>query len=197
MAATCVGDTIYAIGGYDGITSCLKTVECYDPGTDTWTPLPVDMNVARSMHGAATVNTRVYVVGGYDGSADLASCEVYDPEAKRWDVLPSMSSPRCMVSVGVLGELVFVVGGCDCSQSLSSVEVFSTDKKEWQEVAPMNEPRSGHGVGVVGRKLYALGGYRGAELGYSSSIERYDMEANSWSLVGTMNCDRRRFGCCS
>lgn len=201
MAAASLGGCIYAIGGYDGITSCLKTVELYDPHTDAWTLLPTHMNTSRSMHDAAVLHSCIYVVGGYDGSADLASCEVYDPETNRWDMLRDMHSPRCMASVGVVGDRVYVVGGCDCSQSLASVEVLCLETAggggEWQLVAEMNEPRSGHGVGVVGRRLYALGGYRGATLGYSSSIECYDVETNSWNVVATMNAERRRFGCCS
>jgi len=36
VAAVALGSHLYAVGGYDGIMSCLQTVERYDPATDTW-----------------------------------------------------------------------------------------------------------------------------------------------------------------
>ena len=130
VATVALGDYIYAIGGYDGFSSCLQSVECYDMSSSTWSYVS-DMCVALSLHDVAVLNQRLFVVGGYDGGGDLASCEVYTPELNKWELIKEMGSPRCMSGVGVVGSSLFVVGGCDCSQNLSSVEVYDEDKGVW------------------------------------------------------------------
>ena len=194
MAAVAIDKFIYAVGGYDGITSCLRSVERYDTTSGKWSSVS-DMCTARSMHDVAVLKKRLFVVGGYDGGGDLASCEVYSPLLDKWELIQDMASPRCMAGVGVVNSTLFVVGGCDCSQNLCSVEVYDEIEGTWKKAADMSECRSGHGVAVVGQKLYALGGYRGADQGYSSSIECYDVARDCWSVVGSMKAERRRFGC--
>ena len=42
---------LYAVGGYDGASRhCLSTVECYNPESDTWTPV-AEMSCRRSGAG--------------------------------------------------------------------------------------------------------------------------------------------------
>jgi N-acetylneuraminic acid mutarotase len=40
------------------------------------------------------IEGNVYVMGGFDGAAKLASVERYDPVANEWHTLPSMSTAR-------------------------------------------------------------------------------------------------------
>ncbi len=86
VTTVALGDYIYAIGGYNGFSSCLRSVERYDMSSSTWLYIS-DMCVARSMHDVAVLNQRLFVVGGYDGGGDLASCEVYSPELNKWELI--------------------------------------------------------------------------------------------------------------
>jgi hypothetical protein len=70
------GDTLYAVGGFAG--AGLATLEAYDPSTDTWTTRAA-MLTARSSIGASAVGGLLYVIGGYDGNAPLATVEAYHP----------------------------------------------------------------------------------------------------------------------
>lgn len=189
---------LYAIGGYDGIVSCLQSVECYDPTTNSWSEV-ASMNSQRSMMAVAILSNKkqFIVVGGYDGSSDLASCEMYDAETDSWSMIEEMHMRRCMAGVGVIDGLLYAVGGCDCSQSLRSMEVYDPEKNKWSVLAEMTKARSGLGVAVVGRRLYAVGGYSGTGPDYCSSVECYDPDRNSWIFVASMQVGRRRFGCCS
>ncbi|MGA7306375.1 MAG: kelch repeat-containing protein [Rhodothermales bacterium] len=69
VSATAVNGIIYAIGGANGFTA-LSTVEAYDPATDTWTEKRSIGSVdepgdgARWAFGIATVDEKVYVIGG-------------------------------------------------------------------------------------------------------------------------------------
>lgn len=74
------GTIIYRVGGLAPNASLPeKTVDAYDPATDTWTALP-DMSVARFRPGAVVVNGVLYVFGGATGSGNnfLASVEAYE-----------------------------------------------------------------------------------------------------------------------
>ena len=50
------------------------------------------------------MESKLYVVGGDDGTANLTSVEVYDPETDQWTLLPShMSLGRSYAGIA-LGE---------------------------------------------------------------------------------------------
>lgn len=67
---------LYAVGGRDG-SSCLRTVECYDPHTNKWTPC-APMARRRGGVGVGVVNGYLYAVGGHDAPAS-------NPCASRFD----------------------------------------------------------------------------------------------------------------
>jgi large repetitive protein len=54
------------------------SAELYDPATGTWTNTGF-LNLARSDHTATLLaNGKVLAAGGYDGTASLASAEIYN-----------------------------------------------------------------------------------------------------------------------
>lgn len=52
---------LYAVGGRDG-SSCLKSVECFDPHTNKWT-LCAQMSKRRGGVGVTTWNGLLYAIG--------------------------------------------------------------------------------------------------------------------------------------
>lgn len=88
-----VNNKIYAIGGYSG--SVLRTVEEYDPTTDSWTR-KADMPTPRRQLIVVSVNNRIYAIGGVNFSSDpnslvySYSTEEYDPAANTWTSKASM-----------------------------------------------------------------------------------------------------------
>lgn len=63
---------LYAVGGRDG-SSCLKTVECFDPHTNKWlhcTP----MSKRRGGVGVTTGGGFLYAVGGHEAPATNPTC---------------------------------------------------------------------------------------------------------------------------
>lgn len=69
------------------------------------------MNCCRSALGAAAMDGRLYVCGGYDGVSSLRTCEVYYPKNDRWHMLPSMNDCRSAGGVVALGGLLYALGG--------------------------------------------------------------------------------------
>ena len=66
LGVVSLGGYLYVTGGanYDGGHTIFKSVEKYDPETDTWT-LVEDMNHARFGHGVVSHAGKIYVFGGY------------------------------------------------------------------------------------------------------------------------------------
>ena len=81
-------------GGANAAVS-LESAEIYDPATGTLERRGPDVR-PRAMHTATLLPSgKVLVAGGYDGKNELASAELYDPEANNWSATGSLAAgPR-------------------------------------------------------------------------------------------------------
>uniref|UniRef100_A0A1B6DBP3 Kelch-like protein diablo n=1 Tax=Clastoptera arizonana TaxID=38151 RepID=A0A1B6DBP3_9HEMI len=79
-------------GGYDR-AECLRSVELYDPSSNIWADL-APMREARGRFDIAVVGTKVYAVGGCNGTTELATVECYDPNEKKWQRVTSLPLAR-------------------------------------------------------------------------------------------------------
>jgi N-acetylneuraminic acid mutarotase len=136
------------------------------------------MNTARCSMRAATINDKVYVVGGYNGAA-LHTVEQYDPATNTWTGKAPMPTARIGFEVGVIDGKLYAVGGQDDAQNLlATVEQYDPVTNTWTTKAPM---RAGHAeltVGVVGRKLYAIDSY-------DRTVEEYNPDTNTWRKMAS------------
>ena len=67
---------LYAVGGRDG-SSCLRSVECFDPHTNKWS-LCAPMTKRRGGVGVSTCNGFLYAVGGHDAPASNPTSSRFD-----------------------------------------------------------------------------------------------------------------------
>ena len=81
LSVVVIDDTLYAIGGYDGV-AYLPTVEVYDPATDHWTT-KTPMPTPRAIASALALDGKLYVAGGYTGITSRV-VESYDPATGSW-----------------------------------------------------------------------------------------------------------------
>lgn len=51
-----------------------------------------------------TCNSKLYAIGGYDGTCNLSSVEFYDPEVDQWTLVAAMHAHEGVVGVGVLPD---------------------------------------------------------------------------------------------
>lgn len=88
VAVEAVNGKIYVIGGSKRTGTYwagLKTVEEYDPATDTWTTKS-EMPTARWSLGTSVIDNKIYAVGGNTQYPTIASAlEVYDLATDTWD----------------------------------------------------------------------------------------------------------------
>ena len=77
--------------------AALRSVEAYDPATDSWedrAPMPAGR---QSMGAALGADGRIYVVGGadqYSNPAPKAEVFIYDPKTDSWSEGPPLNHPR-------------------------------------------------------------------------------------------------------
>ena len=188
--AATVGTKIYVVGGWDA--EPLSTMEMFDVSDPSagWQVLPVTLNVARDGLAAGAVGTKIYAIGGRQFSPTSASStvEMYDTSnpSAGWQLLPSLNSPRELVSVAVVGSKIYAIGGSPNPGNLSaSVEVLDTSDPGagWQLLpAELNTARMAHGAATVGTRIYVVAGVGGEPL---STVEMYDVSdpAAGWQLL--------------
>ncbi|GBP46686.1 Ring canal kelch homolog [Eumeta japonica] len=183
---------VYAVGGFNG-TLRVRSVDVYDPTTDTWSFGP-SMRARRSTLGVAVLEHQIYAVGGFDGTTGLSSAEVLDTHTGVWREIASMSTRRSSVGVAVLQGKIYAVGGYDGAsrQCLASVECYDPETNTWSGVPEMSARRSGAGVGVVDGVLYAVGGHDGPAV--RRSVEAWRPGETAWRAVAPMAAARRNAG---
>ena len=79
-SAVTINGKIYIISGTDRWPA-LKTLDEYDPATDTWTKM-ADIPTARAAFGADAIDGKIYAIGGFDGAMWVSTVEEFDIEAE-------------------------------------------------------------------------------------------------------------------
>jgi hypothetical protein len=115
LAAAVVGNTIYVFGGCrvgaNGLRF-LRSVDAYDPSTDSWSRAPANLPTARAaMYSVATLGGTVHVIGGWAGGGPLGTHEVYSAPADAYTEAAEMLTARGEMGVVAAGGRIYAVGG--------------------------------------------------------------------------------------
>lgn len=81
-----------------------------------------DMNIARSKHSMTTINDKfLFVVGGFNFSSVISSCERFDIEKSVWTQIASLNENRMQISViAIEPKSLYAFGGVTNTGSKSS-----------------------------------------------------------------------------
>jgi len=168
LATSVVDGKIYAIGG-TGSSSLWagfrRTVEVYDPLTDTWTR-KADMPTARIFFSTSVVDGKIYAIGGaLVTKAGLSTVEVYDPATDTWTTKNPMPTARHAHASAVVDGKIYIIGGGPEGganhagpDGLSVVEAYDPATDTWTTIADMPEPRGLLSASAIGGIIYAIGG---------------------------------------
>mgnify|MGYP000201798521 CR=1 FL=1 len=163
----------YLFGGWNG-TAYQAVGYVYDSaaagGAGTWTEIARPAE-ARGFGAAATLVDRIFYVGGYDDKREWATCEVYLPEANRWESCAPMLLPRGGLGLAAIGGRVYAIGG-GWTAYLGFNERYNPSTNTWSVVQTpiVGEWRN---LGLVAREtsLYVVGGWSGDYLNRVYAIE--------------------------
>lgn len=172
-----VGDDIVTIGGTwwehkpsgKSVKHWGSAVYALDSRKMKWKSLP-DYPVPVGYPFVASIENRLYVIGGRDESHGIAESFVLNLSAKehRWIRGPSLPRPRWALPGSVINGVIYVAGGTEGDPSRTkgtrlSGNVLAFDPRQtvkgWREVAKLPKRRAEWAMGTAcGNKLYLFGG---------------------------------------
>ncbi|NWQ78118.1 KLH17 protein, partial [Columbina picui] len=188
FAVPCAGGgSLFAIHG-----DC----EAYDTRTDRW-HMVASMSTRRARVGVAAIGNKLYAVGGYDGTSDLATVESYDPVTNSWQPEVSMGTRRSCLGVAALHGLLYAAGGYDGASCLNSWNRCGQPEQGlWEAVlgpGPCFLVNSYARVTVFAEgNLYAVGGYDSSS--HLATVEKYEPQVNTWTPIANMLSRRSSAG---
>ncbi|KAK4780742.1 hypothetical protein SAY87_016848 [Trapa incisa] len=165
----------YSVDNGRGLAS--DEVYQYDSCLNSWSRL-ANMNVARYDFACATVNGKVYAIGGYgiEGHS-LSSAEVYDPDTDKWTLIESLRRPRWGCFACSFDGKLYVMGGRSSFSIGNSrfVDVYNPERHEWGEMKNGCVMVTAHAV--IGKKLFCM------EWKNQRKLMIFNAEDSSWKVV--------------
>jgi N-acetylneuraminic acid mutarotase len=188
--AAVAGGKLFVIGGYTrsllNIWHPVATVYMYDPMKDAWSERRA-MPTPRGALAVVEHGGKLYAIGGYDRSANIAALEVYDPATDAWTTKAPLPTPRDHLAAAVVHQRIYAIGGRlngSYAQNLAVVEAYDPQQDRWVRVADMPTARSGITAGVLNDTVYVVGG-EGPD-GTFPANEAYQAHADRWQTMRPM-----------
>ena len=181
---------LYLLGGMDGGGNAIGTCLRYDVGLNVWSPIAV--MPARWGHASAYFDGKIYVFGGYStsGMVHATATSVYDIATDSWSVGSPLPTWRALMQAREVGGRIYVMGG-SLQGPLSAVnEAYDPATDSWTTLAPLPGGRASYGAvadNARGR-IYVIGG---ETIGATNSCLQYEVGANSWVQINSMNQARQ------
>lgn len=175
LAAVAAEGYIYAIGGFPNATGSAASVDRYDPGSDSWSPVPSmpagvgDLGVAVILEGGSSVSDRAYGVW------------------RAGSPLPVGRAAPAMVSVG---DEVYLIAGYQDSGYSSTTWKYNVRSNSWTSLPSLSVAMGASAAAFWNGKIYLFGGWNGA---YQSTLFIYDTRSDSWSNGPSMPSPRAGF----
>jgi N-acetylneuraminic acid mutarotase len=158
---------------------------------------------ARAYLGVASVNGKIYAIGGDEGS-ETGNCktgtsmtnnavpytEEYDPALNVWTSKADMPTARALLGTAVYGGKIFCIGGYNGAIGNLNTEYYDVGANEaydpatdtWLTLAPLPTPRYKAATNMVNGKIYVIGGHTMTNLYITLNVtEVYDPTTNSWT----------------
>ena len=180
VTATRDGRSIYVAGGFvpEGDATTAR-VDVYSIDNDSWTSgpdLPTPVNHAMS----ATVEGRVYVIGGYLGPGLSNPTRTgFVLSGGSWEPIRPMPAARAAAAAVGLNGRIYVVGGVSGNGLASRTFAYNPARNRWSRHPGLNVPRHHLGVARLNGKLYAVAG-REQGGGNLDDFERYNPRTRTW-----------------
>lgn len=207
---------IFGIGGFSGgfpFWRAHTSVFVYDPQTVRWSVGP-SLPEARAEGVAATVNGKIYAIGGrsaatpgashFNDHADSARGDVLDPKSGLWTRIADAPSARNSAAAAVIAGKVYVVGGRQALKqpdgslrqvNVSSLEVYDPATNGWEVKASMPQAQGGLAAAAYAGRLYAFGGEQWVpDQKVLPDNWVYDPATDSWSPLPPLPTPRHGLG---
>ena len=213
------GTGLYVFCGRDAAAGQTFAVQAFYPATNTAVQLPPADNYPGPTSCSSAlnivVNNKVYVAGGFNGTANSVQTWVFDPMApsgSRWTRLTNadLAQGRAYIMGAVVDGLIYAIGGAywdgvSALINVNTVQVLdpAAATPTWTTLAPLpQECSSSRAWGFDTTSLYVdpsdttpLAGKIISGCGYWSDennlVFAYTVATNSWEAFPSLQIDRR------
>ena len=159
-------------------------------GADNATPKSAPTHRAGAV--AATVQGKIYLIGGVDPKKEFKLVEEYDPSTGEWIAKSAIRKARFSSIAVQIDGYIYVIGGVSGNNVLSSMERYDPTSDSWVTLAPMPTARWNLMGAAAGGKIFAIGGITGTgnNRKTTDAAEVYDPVTDEWSPLSPMPIKR-------
>ncbi|XP_078608502.1 kelch-like protein 24 [Branchiostoma floridae x Branchiostoma japonicum] len=171
-AACVVKNDVIVTGGNLTMSKAFR----YKPSVETWTRM-APLKTGRYFHGMATLNGRVYVIGGSDGVEDLkllSSVEMYSRKTKSWKKRADLKLAVCNFGIATCCDRVYVFGGrTSIEKTTAALQCYDPTQNVWTFATPLPKAVRSISACTVGSRIYLVGGLLECVLCYNPQEDCY------------------------
>ena len=156
---------------------------------NTWTsgaPMPTPL----AFSTAAVLKNEIYVVGGNNGTGQVADVQIYNPVTNAWSTGVSYPTTIGSASSAVVKNILYVFGGTsDGMTPTNAVWAYNPKTKAWTAAAAMPTARwaSEAVVEKTTNIIYVIGGAANPSgNGFLATVESYNPATNTWTEEAPM-----------
>jgi hypothetical protein len=187
-----------------GLNDTSEQLEIYNRSLSSFQQIPLSHPELNNLEGhSVTVvgeTTFVFIFGGYNGTAYSETGMIYDienstlVEPQEEDLSIELPSARAHHQATYIPSLnaVLITGGDNGTHTFSSSYLYCYDTHTWNSTGAMQRARSFHKAVLLGNNsVLIIGGATGMENNQpntpTDSVERYDILANTYTIVTSLN----------
>jgi N-acetylneuraminic acid mutarotase len=156
-----------------------------------------DMTAERTEVGVASLNGKIYVLGGgLPGLESAPLAQEYDPAKGSWRDLAPIPKATSHAGVAAMNGKVYVAGGFTANVHKNPIDLFAeydVASNQWRALAPLSSPRGSVGLVAAGGNLHVIGG-RGADGKTIATHEIYDPKTGKWASAAPLPVARDHLG---
>ena len=165
-------------------------VDVYDPITNTWETRTDMPNASRGLAGIATLDNKIYFIGGYKESGQITFPDVdaYDTVTSKWEKKKPMPKARDSFRACVFNGNIYVFAGyVDGIGSTNDVWEYNPNNETWIQKSNMPTIRDGFTLSIIEGKIYCMGGanWKISQNGWST-YDIYDPLTDTWANTENM-----------
>ena len=166
----------------------------FNTATNTWTTGAVGP-VGREGAYGATSNGKMYVWGGWNGSAYVNTMNIYNMATNTWTTGTSGGTPKGINSQAVVyNNKIYFPGGCitnnGCGAVSNTLDIYDIATNTWSTGANLPVARGIAAPVLHNNKMFLIGGYNAA---YTATVFVYDFGTNTWVSGTPLNAARGAF----
>jgi N-acetylneuraminic acid mutarotase len=172
-------DALFALGGTGDDRKPVLEVERFDGVA--WAEVTTLPGRGVNAPSVATVDGRIFVIGGFSGTSSQPSSEVwvYDPAVETW----SEAAPLPLASGGhaaaVLDGRIHVIGGGTSRSTIADHSVYDPVTGIWSVAAPLPRALGSPAAVVLDGQLWSIGGRSGND--DYGDVYIYDPATDTWA----------------